>query len=68
VIYLQAELFNAPTQKKEATPNLRMVAYLEKEVSEKIYRCKVYHNCKVTNFVTAYEIYFFQSVVKHDCL
>jgi len=30
--YLQAELFSAPTQKKEATPNLRMVAYLEKEV------------------------------------
>jgi len=36
MVCIQAELFSAPTQKKEATPNLRMVAYLEKEANELI--------------------------------
>ena len=31
-VSLQVELFTATTQKKEATPNLRMPSFLEKEV------------------------------------
>jgi len=43
-LFFQAELFSAPTQKKEAAPNLRMVAYLEKEARQLIL------GFKVTNF------------------
>lgn len=43
VVCRQAELFSAPTQKKEAAPNLRMVAYLEKEASELTCYLKVFN-------------------------
>ena len=55
MFYSQAELFGAPTQKKEATPNLRMVAYLEKEASMLI--CHFI----VTNSATVDEVYFWWS-------